>query len=232
MYAIYELAKYKIEYAVNGGDLFDANQFEYTVNDMIILASAERDYHIFEGWYDNPTFDGEKVTEIAKDSVGDKKFFAKWKEMEYTVTYVLNGGINDPKNVNRADGTYVYTVSSEDLILHSPEMSMFTFAGWVDERGERIIKITADTPKNITLYAEWESTRYNIVYVLNGGINSEDNPLSYTADDEEIELSDPTREGYIFIGWYDNEYCIGESITAIYGYVCEDVILYAKWEKS
>ena len=40
----------------------------------------------------------------------------------------------------------------------------------------------------------------------------------------------PTREGYIFQGWYSNPECTGETVTAIAETVAQDTNLYAKWE--
>ena len=39
------------------------------------------------------------------------------------------------------------------------------------------------------------------------------------------------REGYRFMGWYDNEACIGEAIVQLEPNLFQDIHLYAKWEK-
>lgn len=39
------------------------------------------------------------------------------------------------------------------------------------------------------------------------------------------------REGYRFMGWYDNEACIGEAITQLEPNLFQDIHLYAKWKK-
>lgn len=71
---------------------------------------------------------------------------------------------------------------------------------------------------------------YHISYELDGGINNIDNPDSYVERNPEIVLSDPTKEGYIFSGWYvDPEFT--ERITAIPENSSLDYILYAKWSK-
>ena len=42
---------------------------------------------------------------------------------------------------------------------------------------------------------------YAIAYELDGGVNAEGNPTSYTTNDLPIVLTAPTREGYDFAGW-------------------------------
>ena len=62
---------------------------------------------------------------------------------------------------------------------------------------------------------------------LNGGTNNPDNPETYTSLDT-VTLADPTREGYAFAGWYDNEAFTGEPVTALAGGV--PAAVWAKWE--
>ena len=46
-----------------------------------------------------------------------------------------------------------------------------------------------------------EPTVYAIAYELDGGVNAEENPASYTTNDLPIALAAPVREGYEFTGW-------------------------------
>ena len=52
----------------------------------------------------------------------------------------------------------------------------------------------------ITYYFSSNLPRYNITYELNGGTMPETNPTSYTAMSQ-VEIEEPTREGYVFLGW-------------------------------
>jgi uncharacterized repeat protein (TIGR02543 family) len=42
---------------------------------------------------------------------------------------------------------------------------------------------------------------YNIVYVLNGGVNNAGNPSFYTVEDLPLSIAVPTMDGYSFDGW-------------------------------
>lgn len=70
---------------------------------------------------------------------------------------------------------------------------------------------------------------HSISYVLQGGTNHPDNPESYKSQNTEIELYEPTRVGYRFIGWFlDEEY--KQRISYIPTNSSQDYILYACWE--
>ena len=49
-----------------------------------------------------------------------------------------------------------------------------------------------------------EPTVYAIAYELDGGVNAEANPLSFTTNDLPITLAAPTKEGFDFLGWTPN----------------------------
>ena len=75
-----------------------------------------------------------------------------------------------------------------------------------------------------------DPTTYSITYVMNDGTNSADNPSRYT-EGTETELKEPTRERYVFIGWYTDAELTNE-ITSISKDSKGDITLYAGWEES
>lgn len=85
--------------------------------------------------------------------------------------------------------------------------------------------IEDDTTDNID--NGYASTEYSITYYnCYGAVN--DNPTS-VIEGTEVELSNASREGFDFIGWYTDEELTNKttSITP-----AENVILYAKWEDT
>ena len=76
-----------------------------------------------------------------------------------------------------------------------------------------------------------EKKVYNISYELNGGSEDENNPLvkDYNSDLGEVTLTEPLREGYKFIGYYDNKELSGEKVTKIVN-LESNLLLYASWE--
>lgn len=58
---------------------------------------------------------------------------------------------------------------------------------------------------------------YDIQYLLNGGVNSKNNPAKYTVESDDITLESPTKQfGSTFAGWYTTKSFADESkITVI-----------------
>ena len=144
----------------------------------------------------------------------------------YTLTFNSNGGSGIIENKN-----FWYGVNTQ-LPDNTFEKRGYVFAGWsktetgsIDYENEDYYAIE----NNSTLYAVWEPVSYSINYVLNNGKNSELNIFSYTIEDEVI-LSNPIREGYIFLGWYTDSSFSESSITKITAGTTGNKTFYARWE--
>lgn len=74
---------------------------------------------------------------------------------------------------------------------------------------------------------EWHS----ITYELNGGTNHKDNPDGFEENQGAVRLKDPTRDGYLFEGWY-RDADFQEAWDEIPAGTKEDVTVYAKWKKD
>ena len=83
--------------------------------------------------------------------------------------------------------------------------------------------------KTYKLVIEVKDLTFAINYVLDGGTNSENNPNEYVPEKLPLLLENPTKSGYKFVGWYDNENFTGEAITEISAGTMGEVTLYAKW---
>ena len=73
-----------------------------------------------------------------------------------------------------------------------------------------------------------EKIEYSIEWHLNGGTQNKANKNTYTSEDGMI-LAEPTREGYLFNGWYSYSDLSGEKITAIQKGETEKKVFYAGW---
>lgn len=69
---------------------------------------------------------------------------------------------------------------------------------------------------------------YSITYELNGGTTNGNNPDFYNVAEDKTLLV-PTKEGYIFDGWFDNAELTGDAITTIPKGATGAKTFYAKW---
>ena len=69
---------------------------------------------------------------------------------------------------------------------------------------------------------------YTLTYETNGGAEIE--KKVFTKDTETFDLTTPTRDGYNFLGWFDNDKFTGSAITQIVKGTEKDITVYAKWQ--
>ena len=215
---------YSITYMLNGGVNPSNAPVEYTKEQEISLPTATRNGYAFEGWYKENTFEN-KVTKIEKGSTGNKTFYAKWNIINYSISYILNGGKN-PNNIAKS-----YTIESS-VSLPTPNRNGYTFEGWYTEESfiNRVSVIPKGTIGNKKYYAKWKPIVYLIDYETNNGMLPNSAVLSYTIEDE-ITLPKPVRRGFAFLGWY-TESTFENKVDKIPVGSTEDKTFYAKWQNA
>lgn len=86
------LGLYTIKYELNGGS-FEGNYPEgYDDLEGVELVNPVKDGYIFGGWFDNESLTGDALNAIAAGTGKSLKLYAKWQFIEYTLSFVLNGG--------------------------------------------------------------------------------------------------------------------------------------------
>jgi len=162
--------------------------------------------------------------------------YAKWtKNPVYcTITFETNGGSRiDPERF--VEGTVlVLRVDSADK-KYIPTREGYTFDGWYTQSDKYIGSLTVSGDE--TVYAKWTEIpkSYTVTFESNGG--SAIAPVTVTAgtvlnlDVIDIDTNTykyrPTRVGYAFDGWYENEDGTGTQYTKFT--VNSNLTLYAKW---
>lgn len=115
--------------------------------------------------------------------------------------------------------------------LPTPQRFGYTFGGWLfnDEvvTSETVVKYDGNMP----LKAKWIPIVAEVEYVLNDGINHQDNPNSYTIEDGNIRLLPAEKEGYRFMGWYLDEQFTTRISEFSYAEYQQGITLYARFEK-
>ena len=183
------------------------------------LEEPTREGYLFDGWH-TAEDGGEEIAE-SFEVTEDITVYSHWvKELsEFTVSYDANGGVEAPEDQIKTEGTdltlsdgipvkdYVITYDLTDGSTENEEKTVnCSFINWnsaSDGSG------TAYAPggeysddADVTLYAQWE------------------NPVAGV-------LEDPTKDGYVFDGWYTAEDG-GEKIAETFE-ISEDVTVYAHW---
>ena len=79
---------YDVTLNTNGGTISSGNVESYTYKEGATLPTdVTREGYTFDGWYDNSGLNGDAVTTISTTATGDKKYWAKWSAIEYTITW-------------------------------------------------------------------------------------------------------------------------------------------------
>ncbi len=138
-------------------------------------------------------------------------------------TYALN------VNVEKGLDTNLTITLSKEGIIHVDEKNKT-----VEALAEGSVDLTASIndkiSSTVTIIVK-PAIKYTIEYELDGGI-SEDLPSEYDTLNKGLDIPSPTKEGYKFLGWYDNNLFTGDKITKIEKGTEGNKILYAKWKKE
>lgn len=241
-----EKVYYTLKFDTAGGNTIASERVE--AGGTVTLPSASRSGYDFLGWFLD---DGTKVTKVTLN--GDLTVHARWESNipvpdMATVRYDAQNGT--PATSAQVEKGHAIGV------LPSVSRDGYRFLGWFTQSagGSRV---NASTVVNgdMTVYAQWESTRvnqYRIRLVPNQGfINGSSETVDLgtvltenTSDGDNLALYVPERPGYTFTGWFDNAvgghlvYDVGcQAVDGRYWnagkYIGgQDLQLYAQWVRN
>ncbi|MDR2963924.1 MAG: InlB B-repeat-containing protein [Bacteroidales bacterium] len=148
---------------------------------------------------------------------------------QYTITY---NGVNPSEVAGFAEK---FTAVTPTIALQNPadRAEDTTFVGWFTnsdfENATQITQIELGTAQNIELYAQWSKPQSFAINYHNAEGVTHGNPTEYQVYSE-VTLSDPSREGYTFDGWYSEEEC-QTAFTGINKHTYGTVNVWAKWNE-
>ncbi|NCC85497.1 MAG: hypothetical protein EOM03_15425, partial [Clostridia bacterium] len=223
LYAQWRQVSYSLQFNSAGGSAVSP-QTGLHYGDSISAPTTTRTGYDFIGWFTDSTLLNKMTwTTMPAENL---TLTAGWKLIDYSVTYVLYGGINHTSNPD------IYTVTSQEITLGAPTRTGYTFGGWyLDAAFTKPVAgaaIPAGSTGNRTFYAQWTPVSYSIDYRdLNGMTHN--NPTSYTIENS-FDLKDPSvRTGYDFGGWYETYNYSGTPVTQIVAGSTGNKTYYAKW---
>ena len=179
--------------------------------------------YTFMGWALTPNGEVE-YSDCASFKMGIENvtLYAVWSADAYNLVLNLNG------STLSEDVPKVFT-TNDSIVLPTPVLEFYTFEGWYTSDNKKLEIVPRGTTSDIVLTAKFIPINYNIQYELDGGTNNESNPSTYTAITS-TTFFDPTRNGYVFSGWYSDK-DFTEKITSTAIGKSGSITIYAKWLK-
>lgn len=179
------------------------------------------------------------ITSLSKDKINAEAFKRNVPVVVcpylYTIKFDGNGAAKGKMSEKACAAG-----QKEKLSKNKFEKKGYTFAGWNTqpdgkgtfyEENAYVKNLTKKADEVVTLYAQWKAAQYQITYNLNGGKNNKKNHKTYKITSKTIKLSNPSKKGYVFKGWYCDKKCT-KKVTSIKKGSTGKVTLYAKWAKE
>ena len=228
-YALWDANVYPVVLNTNEGVIRAGNVVSYKNGiETPLPTNVIRTGYIFEGWYENSSCLGSSVSVIPASSNGAKTYWAKWREDVYDITYEPNEGVINDEVIPTQ-----YTFSVGASLPANVTREGYAFAGWFDNslfEGQPIALVRSSDYGNKTYYAKWNIKTYTITFNNNGGdVQDEEIPSSYQFGDEVALPTEVYKEGYEFLGWYDNSNFYNEPVSVIENGDFGNKTFYAKW---
>lgn len=213
-----EQSGYSVTFEANGGSAVESLS---GVTEVAEAPSSARTGYTLEGWYLASDFSGEAVT-FPLTVTADTTLYAKWSANTYTVSFdytTADGGIGESSK-EVAYGTALGT-------LPAPTMTGNTFAGWYD--GDTLYTADSLMPAgDLDLSAVFAANTYRLTFDTTvEGLAVDDVTVTFASAVPALPV--PEREGYTFLGWWDES---GDKFEAGVTYnTVGDTALTARWEQ-
>jgi len=92
LYARFTPIVFTVTYTTNGGVLPSDAVLSFDITTpMWVLPIPTRARHRFLGWFTNPHFTGESVPTFSAGHTGNRRFYARWEVITFTVQFIVNG---------------------------------------------------------------------------------------------------------------------------------------------
>lgn len=216
-----------VAFNANGGAVSQSQKSVTYGGTYGALPTPTRTGYQFEGWTSGPTggqvfYAHTKVTETENHTL-----YAYWTVKVPTVTFNAGGG-----SVSQTSKRAVY--GDPYGALPTPTRTGYTFDGWYTaQTGGNKVESTTKVANgdNHTLYARWTPKTVAVTLKYNDGATA-DGSLNLTYGGKYTGLTDPTRAGYAFTGWYTAA-SGGSRVTADTAVTNANAhTLYARWNRT
>lgn len=167
---------------------------------------------------------GNKLFSCYKSGQMDVQIYKLEKKLSYSVSFF--------------DGTeeytkYAKTVEENEKLdrPEDPEKVGYVFAGWyTDSEFKKPYNFDLSVTSDLKLYAKFEEAASVTTHTVTFKSDSETTYDVVVKEGNTVgKPENPTKEGYVFDGWYTDANCTNENVYDFNTPVNEDITLYAKW---
>ena len=204
LYAKWTAISYSVTFVSNGGTSYSSRTIAY--DSSYTLPTPTKTGYNFLGWY----LDSDLTEPILSTGIwnyaSNKTVYAKWSVGQYLIELNTNEGILP----DDASSGILITYGSS-YTLPTPTKAGYTFAGWYTSSsfsGTALpLEGTWTMEGNKSLYAKWIANTYSLTLHLDGGTYaSSTSDIHLTATyGEAYSLPTPTKAGYKFAGWVNED---------------------------
>ncbi|EGJ5995015.1 LPXTG cell wall anchor domain-containing protein [Listeria monocytogenes] len=191
LYAHFSVNSYQVNFDIDGAVMNEAVVYDTLLNEP--TAPTKQGY-TFDGWYDAETGGNKWDFKTMKMPANDVTLYAHFTINNYQANFDIDGAVTNE--------AIVY-----DTLLNEPATPTkqgYTFDGWYDAEtgGNKWDFKTMKIPANdVTLYAHFTINNYQANFDIDGSVTNE----TITYDTLLNEPTAPTKQGFLFDGWYDAE---------------------------
>ena len=219
---------YTVVFEANGGAPVPDAQTVASGSTVVRPDDPAKEGFSFGGWYPTADCDTEQWDFATNTVKGNMTLHAKWNANTYEVSFDSQGG-TDVASQQISHGQTVMEPAD-------PTMESAVFLGWYVHPSEggadasHPFDFTTPVTGSLRLYAHWTSLHL-VTFDANGGAPAPESQ-SIVDGEKATEPTAPTKEHYVFGGWYQGESEDGGVVGDAWSFdspVTADIRLYAKW---
>ena len=160
---------------------------------LTLPAEPTKEGYTFVGWFTDLENNSQVNANTVYRNADDTIYYARWKAIQYTVTWNLDG----------VETTSQQTFDANLQLPAAPSKTGYTFMGWFTAN-EGGTQVTADniykTAGPATYYAQWTETQYTITYTGVDDVVNE-NAGGYDLDALPLTIGAVGKANFVFMGW-------------------------------
>ncbi len=207
--------------------------------------------YTFAGYYDDAAgtgtkyYDDQMASAQTYQTAGPLTLYAQWAPLHYSIN--LNSNNTYIKTISDVTYGELYLPTQKDLADEGIDIARehYIFQGWnlydgqnwaMYQAGQTYhVGLTTAAGQTVVVYAAWQILdNYTFTYDLNGGTGTFPIGNVFKGDNYAINLTEPTRANYTFLGWSTDANAAEPTYSTAKGMTINDVqhsyTLYAIWK--